>query len=290
MAEYEFEFKGANLRMLLKASWVFAKLRFSRWTAYYTHWILDILGHMVLLITAFFMSRLLSPAVEPFLGPYGSNYVAFLILGTALFNPIEQIRRTPYNAINIAFLEGSYELYAMSPVGIKALMIGSIIWESIYWSGILGLYLTLGTLFFGLTLNPRSNYGLAFLLYFLLVLAVIGLGLIDAAMVSLLEAKQWRTPLNLFMSIVAPIVAGVYFPIEILPPWILTLSYLLPHTFGFQAVRRVLLAGDSLSNPTVSFSLIALSIYCVVIVILGILLFSRSLRKAEKDGNLSRWT
>lgn len=289
MTKHEFEFKGANLKVLLQASWAFTKLRFSRWSAFYTQWILEILGHIVMLVTAFFISRLLSPAGEQFVGPYGSNYIAFVILGIALFNPIERIRRAPYNALNLAFLDGTYELYAMSPVGIKALMIGSIIWESIYWSGILGLYLTLGTFFFGLTLDPRANYGLAFLLYVLLVLAVIGLGLIDAAMISLLEAKQWRTPLNLFMSIVAPIVAGVYFPIEILPPWILTLSYFLPHTFGFQAVRMVLLAGDSLSNPTVSFSLIALSIYCMIIITLGILLFSRGLRKAEKDGNLSRW-
>jgi len=289
MTKYEFEFKGANLKVLLQASWAFTKLRFSRWSAYYTQWILDIVGHVVMLATAFFISRLLSPAVEPLLGPYGSNYIAFVILGVALLNPIEQIRRAPYNALNITFWDGTYELYALSPVGIKALMIGSIIWESIYWSGILGLYFALGIFFFGLTLNTGANYGMAFLLYVLLTLAVIGLGIIDAAAISLLEAKQWRTPLELLMTIVAPILAGVYFPIEILPKWISTLGYLLPHTFGFQAIRMLLLAGASSSTSTVYFGLITLSIYCVIIIPLAILLFSRSISKAEKDGNLSRW-
>jgi len=51
-----------------------------------------------------------------------------------------------------------------------------------------------------------------------------------------------------------------------------------------------LLSGATITNPLVVGDLYKLFISALITVPIGIFLFRKSLRKAEKDGTLSRWS
>jgi ABC-2 type transport system permease protein len=95
------------------------------------------------------------------------------------------------------------------------------------------------------------------------------------------------SPLARLLTLVTSLLAGVYYPIEVLPNWLQTASHLLPATFAFDALRRVMLQGESFAN--VSADLVALAIFTIILLPIGIGSFFFGLRWARIDGSLSEY-
>ncbi len=79
----------------------------------------------------------------------------------------------------------------------------------------------------------------------------------------------------------------VYYPIEVLPQWLQTLSRLLPATYSLDALRRTMLRSASLSD--VGGDLLALAAFALVLLPIGLLAFRYAVRWAKSDGSLSEY-
>ena len=79
---------------------------------------------------------------------------------------------------------------------------------------------------------------------------------------------------------------GAFFPLEWFPGWVQTLARLLPTTLGVQAMRQVVLQGQSLGSVWADGTLPWLLIHAALLAVLGWLVFLLNDRRARRLGTL----
>ena len=82
------------------------------------------------------------------------------------------------------------------------------------------------------------------------------------------------------------LVSGVYYPVEILPPWMQVLSHLSPATYVLDGVRAGLLDGTPVT--ALLYDVVPLIVMGVVLIPAGVWAFGRAERYAKRTGKLKR--
>jgi len=124
----------------------------------------------------------------------------------------------------------------------------------------------------------------AVIVVLLSILANAGLGFINASFV--LVTKR-PSPMAQLLGLVTNLLAGVYYPVEVLPDWLRSFSHLLPATYSFDALRRTMLQGASLAD--VGQDLLALGEFTLVLLPIGLIALRYAVRWAKMDGSLSQY-
>jgi len=94
-------------------------------------------------------------------------------------------------------------------------------------------------------------------------------------------------PLNWIIDSSFTLLEGVLFPITILPDWLQKISCLLPITYSLRAIRHALL--QSYSFQALSFDILMLVLFSVVLLPLSIYAFKMGVRKAKKEESLTHY-
>jgi len=286
----KFEVKKTDWKTVLWAVWANFKSALIGWTFFLASFVLSISGMIVNICIFYFLATFTGSAMAPYLAKYGGNYAAYIVLGIAFNSYLGASLNSFYNSYCNGYWTCSFELYATSPVGIKAYMAGSILFDYFISTISVLLYIVFGVTVFNIGIGSGADFGVTVLTILLGMVAVGGIGLVAASTFTLLNSKQWSNPVTWFVNFLTGLVSGVYFPLEVLPEWCRTIGYLLPQTYANDAARMALLSGASIMNPLIIGDLSRLIISAIITVPIGIFLFKRSLRKAEKDGTLSRWS
>lgn len=211
----------------------------------------------------------------------GQNFVPTL-LGAVLF---WDFFTRVMHGVATTFLEDVWSrnflnLFA-TPLSITEYLAGLVI-SSIATSSVgLIVMLVLAILVFGLSFFV---YGVA-LIPFLLVLFSFGIAMGVFAVAIVLRygpAAEWFVwPIP---AIFSPF-AAVFYPIATLPPWMQYVSRLLPPSYVFESMRRIL-AGGPVSWPGLLWSLSLATLY----ILLAGWLFSRVYRHAVRTGLIARYS
>ena len=137
---------------------------------------------------------------------------------------------------------GTLEAMLMTPNRFSAILLSSRLWSFAFTSFEVSLYLLLGITLFGLRLDRISLAG-AFLTQLLTILAFSGIGILSASFIVVFKQEA---PINFLFASISGLLAGVLYPVEVLPGWLQSLSNLLPLTYSLRAMRKAVLLGDSL--------------------------------------------
>jgi len=112
----------------------------------------------------------------------------------------------------------------------------------------------------------------------------VGIGMI-AAILPLLYVERGAQMTFVLQSCLL-LVSGVYYSIDILPPWMQVLSHLSPATYVLEGVRAGLIDGTPVSALThLIWPLIVMG---VVLIPFGLWAFGRAERYAKRTGKLKR--
>jgi ABC-2 type transport system permease protein len=158
-----------------------------------------------------------------------------------------------------------------------------------------------GMLLFGATFSFQYVW-LALLFTALFLCAGFGIGLLSASSFHLLDIKKGTEPVSFIVQgLLATLVAGTYYPVTVLPRPLQWLACVIPHTYAFDALRRLLDPGAQLDVPVLPIQTalpglspvlidgIALSLLSVVLLPLGFYLYGRGIERARGNGTLTRW-
>jgi len=193
------------------------------------------------------------------------------------------------NGVAIAFLEDVWSRnflnFFTSPLTIAEYLTG-LIFTSITTSLVgLTVMLFLARAVFGLS---WFVYGAAFV-PFLLVLFLfgIGMGIFGSAVVFRLgPASEWLIwPIP---AILSPF-AGVFYPLATLPHWMHGISYLLPASYIFKGMRKIVAGGTQEASVEWSSLLLATGL-SVAYILLACWFFSRIYRHATRSGLIARYS
>lgn len=285
----------------LLALWAFGLREYRIWQSYRVNQALWLTNLFVTTFLFFLLGKTLAGEAAAMLGPaYGTNYMSFVIVGVTVNIFINTNLADPYIRIQRAYFNGTMDLFLLSPVSIYTPLLGLMTKSIIDDYPRLFVTFGLGMLFFDASFN--LHYALPALLFTVLFLAAgFGIGLLSASSFYLLDIKKGTEPVSFVVQgLLATLVAGSYYPVTVLPTPLRWLACVIPHTYAFDALRRLLCPGAHLGTPVlpVQHALplspllldgLALLLFGGLLLPLGFYLYGRGIERARANGTLTRW-
>lgn len=230
----------------------------------------------------YFLSLLIGDSASPYLEDYGGDYFAFVLIGLAFSGYFGVGLRSFANNLRDAQTTGTLEAMLLTPTRLSTIILSSGLYDYGYTTVQVVAYLALGAFLFGVELN--GNVPLAIVVLLLTIVAMTSLGIIAASFIMVLKRGD---PVTWVFNSTALLLGGVYYPVQILPEWLRWLSALLPITYSLEAMRQALLNNATLSDlwPQI----VALIVFCVILVPLSLLTFRQAVNRARVDGSLAHY-
>lgn len=271
------------MALTLHRAWAFVRRDAQIQASYRLDFLMRIGGIVLSVAVFYFISDMLGVVVNPYLENYRSDYFHFALMGVAFYPLIDAGVAGLSRVVQEHQSDGTLEVLFLSPAPILVSLLMANLWTYLWTLAQSFLYLLAGMLLFGAILD-WGNVLTALAVVAAAVLANAGLGLVNAAFV--LVTKR-SSPVAALLSLVTGLLAGVYYPVEVLPGWLRSLSLLLPATHALSALRKSLLGGASLSALVPD--LLPLALFAVLLLPLGLVAFRVAIRWAKMDGSLAQY-
>lgn len=266
--------------MLLAKILAFIRRDFAIEISYRFLFILRLLRVFAAITIFYFISKLFGKGNHVYLKEYGLDYFSFVLIGIAFYEYLATALRSFSDTIRNEQMSGTLEAMLSTPTDVSVLMVGSAIWDFIFNSITVVLYLAFGVIFLGADLS-RMNLVAALIILALTVISFSGIGIISASFTVILKRGD---PLSWLVSLCISLMGGVYYPVDIMPPFLRAFSYFLPITYSLRSLRFAILKGYGL---TVLLPDIGILLgFCLFLIPLSLWLFRLALKKAKRDGSL----
>ncbi|CAG0933047.1 Daunorubicin/doxorubicin resistance ABC transporter permease protein DrrB [Thermoflexales bacterium] len=215
-----------------------------------------------------------------FAGYTGStDYISFILIGTVLSNFISAVFWGMGYALKNDMDSGVLESNWLAPISRPVLLVGHTITNLIVTTATSIVMLIIGAILFGFQANGNTLAAIAVTIPMLL--GLYGFGFMFAAIVMVMREANTLTDVGSFL---IQIFSGANFPVTVLPKWLLPVALALPLTYGFDAVRGLLLSTNTLLPIILEY--IVMLIFMVVMITIGLLAFRRLERYVRQRGTL----
>jgi ABC-2 type transport system permease protein len=271
------------MRMFFRKAAAFI-MRDLRIASYYrTGFVLNIFGILFSILTFYFMSRMIGVSQSGPLSRYGGDYFGFVVVGMAFTSYLGIATRGYADTLIHAQYTGTLEAMLMTPTPVGQIVFFSSMYNFIFTSVRVIVYITVAALFFGMKVT-LSGVGSSLLYLVLSVVAFSSLGILSAAFILVLKRGD---PLAAAYGALSYLFGGVFYPITVLPEWLQYLAKLFPLTWALEGVRMALLSGKGISETWQNAAV--LMAFSVVLWPVSIASFKYAVRRAKREGSLGKF-
>ena len=274
-----------GFRSHLRALWFITVINWKHHWRYPLNAFSDLLQPLVWLAPVYFMGQAFSVngKAEGFAGYAGtSDYMSFIILGTALSNFIMSVFWGMGFSLKWDMDGGVLEANWLSPLPRPLMLVGRT-FSSLATTTLTSLGMILvASLIWGF--HPTGNTLAAVLVVIPLLIGLYGFGFAFAALVLLLREANTLVDSGSF---IVQLLSGANFPVTVLPKWLLPVSLALPLTYGYDAVRGYLLNTRTLL-PLQTEVLILIA-FMVLMIIGGLRAFNALERRVRQKGTVGQY-
>jgi ABC-2 type transport system permease protein len=232
----------------------------------------------------------------PFMGTLGyifmyraihapEDYIGFVVMGGAMTAFWLNIMWSMASQLYWEKESGNLALYIMSPTSLSALLLGMAVGGLFATSLRAFVIIVLGTLLFQIPF-VISSFAQLFLVFFLTMTALYGLGTVLSSLFLLWGREAWQ----ISNSLQEPVyfLSGFYFPVKNFGLVVATAVSILPLTLGLDAMRQLVFA----SGPTLGFLSVPFEIGILIALAMGFVLAAKywldfMLKKALAEGTLT---
>ncbi len=261
----------------------FLKRDLSQALSYRLSFLLQLLSIFFSVAIFYFLSQLFGSALVPQLDKYGGDYFSFVLVGIAFMGYTGLSMSSFAQSIREGQMMGTLEIMLLSPTRLSAILLSSSLWSYLLTTVRVVVYILVGALVFGFSLS-QANLVTALVVMILSIASFSGIGILSAALVLLVKKGD---PVAWLFGGMSSLLAGVFYPISVLPDWLEPLSRLLPLTYALDAMRLAMLKGSSLLE--VRFDILALLGFTVVLTPLAFVVFRKALKRAKMEGSLIQY-
>jgi ABC-2 type transport system permease protein len=249
-------------------------------TSYKAGFPLQILGGLLTVVMFYFIALVFRGRGATSLEEYGGSYFSFALVGLAFSAYMSQGIGGVASSLRDGRTQGTLELIVLSPVRTAAIFSFSSLP-----SYVLGSLTVLAALLTGVALGAdlgEANVPMAVLSLVPATASFVALGLFAAALV--LVTKRGN-PVAWAIRAASILLAGVFYPVSVLPGPLEAASQAVPLTHVLELMRGSLLRGE---GPAELWpNLLALAALTAVLFPLGLLACRATLRVARTDGSLT---
>lgn len=243
--------------------------------------VLETLEALFGVATFFYLSRFVeSPELERALPP-GTNYFAFALVGFAFFDYLNVALSAFDSSIEEARQNRTLEALLVTQTPLPVILAGSAVYPFSAMALRTCVYLAWGALFFGFA--PRAaNWSAAVLVLLASILSFAGLGILSASYSVLFKKGN---PAKWVVLGVSSLVAGLMYPVSVLPPYLQFLARLIPVTYSLEGMRAALLEGAGWGG--IWRCVVALLVFAAVLLPVSFAVFAWALRRTKITGTLT---
>ncbi len=274
-----------NWKTNLRALYAVAAKDWRQYWRYPLNAVSSVLQPVVWLTPVYFMGLAFSVNGQAlgFAGYSGTtDYISFILIGTALSNFISAVFWGMGYALKNDMNSGVLESNWLAPISRPVLLIGHTLTNLAVTTIASIAMLVIGTLLFGFQTSGSTLAAIAVAIPMLL--GLYGFGFLFAAVVMVMREANTLTDVGSFL---VQIFSGADFPVTVLPKWLLPIALALPLTYGFDAVRGILLNTNTLLPIIMEY--VVMLVFMVVMIAIGLLAFRRLERYVRQRGTLGMY-
>lgn len=216
-------------------------------------------------------------------GSNDEDRVLYLVVGALLWGYLSVIFHDLSETVAWERWEGTIEYTFMAPIRRITYLMGNSVAVMIYGIVRTAIVLTIVMLFFGIDVGS-ANFVTACIILLVSSISFMGLGMM-AASLPLLSPERGAQATHIIQALVL-LVSGVYYEVDVLPQWLQPLAILSPATYTLRSMRVSILENASIWS--VRGDLLMLVIMGIVLVPLGLWVFSQAEQHAKRCGKLKR--
>lgn len=209
--------------------------------------------------------------------------VLFLAVGALVWHYLAVVFETVSDMISWERWEGTIEYTFMAPVRRSTHMVGTALFSLVYGFLHTAVVLVVIVLVFHLDMSG-ADYFAAGLVLLVGSISLIGIGIMGATLPLLYPERGMQMTHVIQATLV--LISGVYAVPKEMPEPLATLSIFSPATYVIQGIRDALIDGASVAD--VWPKLVGLLICGLVLIPLGVVVFSWGERYAKRTGHLKR--
>lgn len=213
------------------------------------------------------------------------EYVGFVVMGGAMTAFWLNVLWSMSSQLYWEKEQGNLALYIIAPNSMMAILLGMAL-GGLLATTLRALAITvLGSWLFQVKYEV-VNYGSLFVVFFLAMLALYGMGMTMASLFLLLNREAWHIS-NLAQEPIY-LLSGFYFPIKNFNFWIAAGASIIPLTLGLDAMRQLVFAsGSSLGFLSVQVEIVFLVVLSLIFLIASKYLLAYLEKVAIREGRIT---
>jgi ABC-2 type transport system permease protein len=240
----------------------------------------DAFSLVSLTLVFYFIGLMVDPNKLPTYGGAEVSYIEFAAIGLALGVYTQFGLDRVAGAIRSEQMMGTLESLLVTPTAPATIQVGSVAFNFLYLPLRTILFLLALAVGFGLHLDAGGILpALAILLFY--IPFIWGFGVAGAAVVLTFRRGSGLIGLS---AMALGLVSGVYFPLDLLPDWIASVSQYNPVALAISGMREALLGGEGWSVVAPKIGLLAAMSFGSLV--FGLAAFRLALRRERRRGTL----
>jgi ABC-2 type transport system permease protein len=264
----------ARVRVIAERDW---KL----FVSYRLQMIMRAVSGVFVVVGLFFMGRLVGDSAA--LGPYSGRYLEFALVGVVFLAFVNVGLRTFSGTISNEQRAGTLEILLANPVRLPTLLTGMYVFPLAQVGLNMAVYITTA----GALLGARFAVGGVPAAFVILLLTLVIFGAAGAISAAVIVITKRGDPVAALVAQMATLLGGAVFPVSVMPDWLAAVARLLPPYYALEGVRSAVILGEGFAD--VWTEIVILGGFAIVLVPLGLWLFSRALRQARIMGTLGNY-
>jgi ABC-2 type transport system permease protein len=250
--------------------------------SYKMSFLMRIVGIFFSLSIWFFLARWVEKGIGNSIDlNFNYSYFAFILVGIASSEFQNSGLRGFSDKLRQNQVTGTLEALLVTPTNAFLILWGSTLWEFIYSFINSVLFICIGIIFFGVKISISSIGGILLALI-LSYMAFSSIGILSSSFILVYKKGD---PINLAISSLSLLLAGIYYPQTILPDYLKLLAKLLPITHFLKIMRGLLLEGASIYEYADSY--LYLLLFLIIFLPVSMIIFYFAYKIARIKGTLS---
>lgn len=236
----------------------------------------------VLLVVFFAVLPRLFGTHPPAVAQYG-DYFTFLLIGGIFSRYLSFGMRHFGRELEHEMVAGTLEPMLVTATPPVLVLLGPSLWVAVEGMLLMGVQFLAGVLFFEADFS-RANWPAALAIGAVSLSALSAWGVLSAAFMLLFKRAD---PLSWLVDVTIYLLAGVYFPVSLLPVWLKVPAYLLPLSYSLEALRLALMRGQTLAQLSGYAGI--LLIFNALLIPVGVVVFRAALTRVKQTGSLGHY-
>jgi ABC-2 type transport system permease protein len=247
--------------------------------SYRMGFVTDAITLFIQAVMFYFIGKLIDPHSLPTYDGSRAGYMEFVAAGIIISALLDLGLRQVASSIRQEQMMGTLESVLQTPTAVWTIQTGSVLYALIYLPIRTVLFLAMIALAFGVHFSAAGILP-AFLLFVLFLPFIWGLGLISAA--GMVTYRVGGAGIG-FAVVLLTLGSGAFFPLDVLPGWVQTISEANPIASALNGIREALIGGDW---NGMGKHVLVLGVAAAITVGLGTVAFNRALARELRRGTL----